>query len=415
LSVFDGEKMLNLLKRLKNWLIASIVIANTAASAQQSKNYTNTQISYDRGHEVSSCQMMASYNAPAGFNVCHSWDVYATASFIYWQARQENIEIGLISRNDPEGLSSITSTDVGPFQTPYVNNMTITSPNFTYRPGFKVGLGANWDDWDAYAEYTWFHGSIGSGVKPLPRSTATGDTIPNGEYLYPIQGPPHDFGDFYRNADQSWSLKMDFLDLSLARAYYSGAKLTVRPFFGARGAWIRQNLTTTYDGSSNYLDPRIAEGYKHFKVSNYSASWGVGPRAGFESNWLLGYGCRLIGNGAADILYTRYDTHITEIEYQFAGTLRPLLNGNPILSNASVSQVIDLLRTHLDFEMGFGWGSYFCRNEYHVDLSATYGFQVFWDQNMFRNFYDDTTPAKSSNPNGNLYVHGLTANATLDF
>jgi hypothetical protein len=207
---------------------------------------------------------------------------------------------------------------------------------------------------------------------------------------------------------------MDFLDLSLARAYYSGAKLTVRPFFGARGAWIRQNLTTTYDGSSNYLDPRIAEGYKHFKVSNYSASWGVGPRAGFESNWLLGYGCRLIGNGSADILYTRYDTHITEIEYQFAGTLRPLLNGNPILSNASVSQVIDLLRTHLDFEMGFGWGSYFCRNGCHIDLSATYGFQVFWDQNMFRNFQDDGT-VKSINPNGNLYVHGLTANVRFDF
>jgi hypothetical protein len=413
------KKMSNLLKKSGSWLIA-LMFAATAASARQEAEdqMDDDQPSYDRGHELNCCQMVPCYSAPASFNVCHSWDLYATASFIYWQARQENIEIGLISRNDPEGLSTIVVFDSTPFFTPYVNNMAITSPNFTYRPGFKVGLGANlnWDDWDAYAEYTWFHGSIGSGVKPLPKSTATGDTIPNGEYLYPIQGPLHDYLDFYRSADQSWSLKMDFLDLSLARAYYSGPKLTVRPFFGARGAWIRQNLTTTYDGSSNYVDGgQGSAGYNHFRVSNYSASWGVGPRAGFESNWLLGYGCRLIGNGSADILYTRYDTHITEIEYQFAGPLRPILNGNPIVSNASISQVIDLLRTHLDFEMGFGWGSYFCRNEYHVDLSATYGFQVFWDQNMFRNFYDDTTPAKSSNPNGNLYVHGLTANATLDF
>jgi hypothetical protein len=359
--------------------------------------------------------MLASYNAPAGFNVNNSWDIYATASFIYWQARQENMEIGIISRNDPEALSSITTLDINAFLTPYVNNMAVTSPNFTYRPGFKVGLGGhlNWNDLDAYAEYTWFHGSIGSGVRPLPRSTATGAAIPNGEYLYPMQLYPHTefVRVFCQNADQSWSLRMDFLDLSLSRSYYSGTKLTIRPFFGARGAWIRQNLTTTYNGSSNYAVSPGNGGYRHLKVSNYSASWGVGPRAGFESNWLLGYGCRLIGNGSADILYTRYDTHFTEIMYQFAGTLP----ANPILNNFSVSQVIDLLRTHLDFEMGFGWGSYSFCNGYHIDLSATYGFQVFWNQNMMRNYYNVVQPALSHNPNGNLYVHGLTANAQFDF
>jgi hypothetical protein len=88
---------------------------------------------------------------------------------------------------------------------------------------------------------------------------------------------------------------------------------------------------------------------------------------------------------------------------------------NPITTNASVSQEIDYLRTHLDLEMGFGWGTYFDDNNWHVDLSAVYGFQVFWDQNMFREFSNSTMQAKSFAPNGNLYVHGLTLSARFDF
>jgi hypothetical protein len=318
------------------------------------------------------------------------------------------MEIGMISRNDPEGL--IAAAD-DPFETSYVNNMSITSPNFTFHPGFKVGVGADlsWDHWSAYAEYTWFHGSIGTGVRPLPRSTATTGR-PNGQYLYSIQGTPGAFDDlFFKNGSQSWTLKMDFLDVSLARDYYMGTKFTIRPFFGARGAWIRQYLTTSYAGSSLYT---ASDGFHNAKVSNQFASWGVGPRLGLESNWMLGYGARFIGDASVDILYTRYSIHFNQQVAQFAG-IGPATN--PISSNASVSQEIDLLRTHLDIEMGLGWGMYLWDQSYHIDLSATYGFQVFWDQNMCRNFTDDVMQAKSNIPNGNLYIHGLTANARFDF
>jgi hypothetical protein len=388
----------------KSW-VGVLLLAATSAFAQAQ----NEGPGYDQGHEVWKCQMPSGYNAPACIKLNDSaWDVYASGSFIYWQAREENLEIGLISQNDPEGRISTADT---PFTTGYVNNMTVTQPHFTYRPGFKLGVGMtfDWDGWDAYAEYTRFHQTIATSVAPLSRDTAT-VLPPNGQYLYPIQGAPGGLTNMYfQNANQAWTLKMDFFDVSLGRGYYSGTKLTVRPSFGARAAWIRQNLTTTSNGSTNYL---TATGYHNYQESDYFASWGIGPRAGFESNWLVGHGLRFIGNGSADILYTRYHTHSTQQVYNnnvvAGGT-------NPITTNASVSQEIDYLRTHLDLEMGFGWGTYFDDNNWHVDLSAVYGFQVFWDQNMFREFSNSTMQAKSFAPNGNLYVHGLTLSARFDF
>ncbi len=411
--------MLNLLTKTKPWVVASL-LASTSIFAQQDNTKCRPQKSFDQGHEMSQSQLMSGYNAPARVEVRGSWDVYATGSFIYWQAQQENMEIGLLSHNDPEGKTSYGADlpFVSTGSNAYLNNMTVTSPNFTYRPGFKFGLGVNldWDNWDGFAEYTWFHGSTGSGVKPQTGDTATGTSLPNGTYLYSNLDAAGSYGVnagtsvpyFYNNADQSWTLKMDFLDVSMARSYYSGTKLTVRPFFGARGAWIRQSINTTYNGSTNYTN---ANGYYNSHDNAYSSSWGVGPRAGFESNWLLGYGTRFLGNASADILYTRFVVHQDNkvVLHSSSGS------ATPVKTNAAVSQTIDLLRAHADLEMGFGWGSYFDNNNWHVDLSAMYGFQIFWDQNMFRNFVSFNQQAKSFAPNGNLYVHGLTMNARLDF
>jgi hypothetical protein len=74
---------------------------------------------------------------------------------------------------------------------------------------------------------------------------------------------------------------------------------------------------------------------------------------------------------------------------------------------------INTLRPHIDLEWGMGWGTYFCNHSWHVDFAATYGFQVFWNQNMFRS---STGPNyRYLMPNGDLYVHGLTLTAKLDF
>lgn len=372
---------------MRNLIVLAMLVVATASYTQEKtcpKSCFDTPKNCLRqGHEMTKQQMHCAYNAPANIQVRGSWDLYATASYLFWQAREENLELGLsTSTTAPDAISSYS---------------TVKYPKFAYRSGFKVGLGlqTDYDNWDAFAEYTWYHtGSVNTKFNPA-----------SGSFIYPIQGAIQEPADF-TSATQSWNLKMDLVDLSLARAYYSGTKLTVRPFFGARGAWIRQTLNTNYFDSSVNSDNT----YMH----SSSVSQAVGPRMGFESNWLTGYGFRLIGNASGDILYTRYD-----VKFDQTG---PSTTASQIQTKIDASHA-DYLRTHAALDMGFGWGSYFNNNNWHIDFLAIYGFQVFWDQNMIR-FFSQAAPiggesspnfGKSFAPNGNLYIHGLTFNVKVDF
>lgn len=320
--------------------------------------------------------LMPGYNQCSRIDVRCSWDVFATASFTYWQPVQDNMELGIVWDR---------TTNPSVFQGNVVNE------NFDYKPGFKVGLGMNFDHdcWESLVEYTWFRGS---------HSQSTSLNTDGNDRLFPLWTTPLS-GSFFAGS-QKWKLHMDILDWDLARSYYVGTKLTFRPFFAARAAWIRQNMDVDYTNSS------IGGG--SVLVNKTSHSWGVGPRAGLQTNWMIGDGFRLFGNGAGDILFTQYTKLKTaQKSVTSAGVLS--------LADSVTQRKLNTVRPHLDLELGLGWGSYFDCNNWHVDFTAGYGFQVFFDQNMFRHFSDDVGIAVSNSPNGNLYMHGLTVTARLDF
>jgi hypothetical protein len=91
-----------------------------------------------------------------------------------------------------------------------------------------------------------------------------------------------------------------------------------------------------------------------------------------------------------------------------------MLSGATVLETDTRQSDINTLRPHLDLEWGLGWGSYLDCHKWHVDISASYGFQIFWNQNMFRN-WTLTPNLRGYMPDGDLFVHGLTATAKLDF
>ena len=341
-----------------------------------------------------------------------------------WQAREDNLELGVASNGNP-GLGGgpfLPITFAAPV-TNFTTTGTVVNSDFSWGPGFQLGVGLNldYDNWDAYAEYTWFHKRSNTSY---PVVDCDCEIPANTDSIFPTRMMPvgitatADTGKGYSTASQTWQVKLDFVDVSLARNYYLGTKLSVRPFFGARGAWIRQTLSTSFNtqgldtGAAIVFDPTLSATH-----SANSRSWGIGPRAGFESNWMLGYGVRLIGDLSADILYTRYDVKNTSTittNYVVPPIVAPFVPATGTGTGTVTQRHIDMLRPHMDFEMGFGWGSYFDNSNWHVDVLATYGYQVFWDQNMFRMFTDGAT-ARSLNANGNLYVHGLTLTARVDF
>lgn len=326
-------------------------------------------------------KMEAGYSAGSRSIPCDPYNFYFNGSFIYWQPTQENMGLGLVS-DDSSGLDLI--------------NGDIIQLDFDYKPGFKLGFGVvfDYDNWDSYLQYTWFRGSHHVSSS-LDRNNAFTTLWPAWQMMPGAVQPQYKYG------RESWKLRLDIIDWDLARNFYVGEKLTFRPFFGLRAAWIQQSLNVNYRN----FDANFLAVWPSTHISQDSNSFGIGPRVGLNSSWMVGYGIRIYANGEADILHTKYTK------------LRAHQESN--VTTASILNINDddavYLRAHIESVLGLGWGTHFSNDAWYVDLSADYGFQVFFDQNMFRNFVGDQNIGKSISPNGNLYVHGLTMTLRFDF
>jgi hypothetical protein len=358
------------------------------------------------------------YNAPAEINIgCqHDIDFFASGSFIYWQPSQDNMDIGLTDNNPFLVPSLAAGTGLPTIQGAYIEM------DYDFQPGFKVGLGMNLqvDDWDGYAEYTRVHGTHSTSSNgPSATSPSIFATFGSPYITSAARGIFSAGGIAFNTVYGKYKNNLDFVDAEMGRSYYVGKRLIFRPAWGARGAWILQNIHVAYNNTTGAIsaDPtgQIVSFPSALDVYQRSHSWAVGPRAGLTMDWMFGYGIRFFGSGYADILFTRYkiqDKSVLIPRVPNTVVATPFaLTGNPI--SLITYDKVNAIRTHLDFEMGFGWGSYFGHHNWHVDLSASYGFQVFFSQNMFRHY--DSGISVNSEPHGDLYVQGLTATVRFDF
>lgn len=311
----------------------------------------------------------------------NDYNFLVSASFIYWQPIQENMRLGVVS-NSTDSLDLVNGYEV--------------DLDFKYKPGFKVGIGTNfnYDGWDTFAEYTWFRATERAQV-----NLNTNNELIN---LLPAWQISNFLNPQYHAGSETWSLGMDLVDWDLGRCYRVGKLYRVRSFIGLRSAWIRQNVQVSY---TNTLDSYKAIWPSTF-INQSSNSWGIGPRFGLNSKWELGHcdGFRINADGEVDILYTRYN-------------LRSSQSSDVDVANRYIvtQDGVDYLRTHLDLKLGLGWGSYFAQKTFHLDILLEYGFQVFFDQNVFRNVSAAESIGKSIIPNGNLYIQGLSLTTKFNF
>lgn len=324
-------------------------------------------------------QLLIGYNAPSGVELCQAFDVFASVGFLFWQPIQENMQLGVVSDN-----SAILDL-VNGYEVPIGSS---------FRPGFQLGLGMNfdYDNWDSSLEYTWF-------ISKQHTTTSVDANNPS-LAIFPAWQIPAITNPQYSAATETWKLWMNLLDWDLGRASSVGKQLSLRPFFGMRLAFIKQTLNVTY---TNILEEDLFIWPTTF-VSSFSNSWGIGPRLGANLNWHLSENFRIISDGEWDILFTQYNLKSTQSSDTTASNLY-IVNTNPM----------NYLRSHANLDLGLAWGSYFFNRKCHFDLEATYCFQVFFDQNMFRNAVLAQGIGKSILPNGNLYINGLTLTAKLDF
>lgn len=340
----------------------------------------------------------AAYNYPARIQTRCPWDISFDASFIYWQPLEDNLELGVV--NTIPTVTEIAGSVRG----------NVVDMNFNYKPGFKAGMGAffDYDNWDLHSEYTWFHTTN-------TKKAAVSTGALSSQQIFPMWGSPSGPGGLaiggqgtYNSANAKWRMNMDIVDLDLGRWCYLGTKLTFRPSLGARAAFIRQRYKIVYDSITPFPNTTL---FNETVVTAKTHSWGIGTKAAVDTNWLLGQGFRFFGCGEADILFTRY----TKLSLAQSSIALPTATTAGFPTVLARQRNHNTVRTHLDLQMGFGWGTYWDCNNWYTDIQLGYEFQVFFDQNMFRHFNDNAMHVNSTMPNGDLFAQGLTAQFMLTF
>ena len=154
-----------------------------------------------------------------------SYDFFTELSFIYWQPIQENMSLGVVS--DSSSVNDIVNGDV-------------VDLDFTYKPGFKVGFGMNFDYgmWDTFLAYTWLRGTQEASASLNPNNLSKG--------LFPAWEIPSFLNPTYSSGSEKWTLQLHLIDWDLGRNYAVGTELCLRPFIGLCAAIIDQDLHVDY-------------------------------------------------------------------------------------------------------------------------------------------------------------------------
>lgn len=299
-----------------------------------------------------------------------NWHVSLNASFLYWQAQEEGLDFGITVPNHALTLPAFPN-DGG----------KIVNFDSHYKPGFKASASINsyHDSWALIAAYTWFHSTV-----------EKSQSAPSNGYIHSTWLTSSN-DDPVLDQKAKWDLHLSFLDLQLMRPYNITTCLSLKPNIGVRLGWINQHFRVHH--TLDDLSP--------LTVKNRSDSLGIGPILGLNTDWLLGCGMRFIGNINGAILYTHYRTRLQENTHQ--NTVGLNLTNN-----------VHYLRPAVETALGLGWGTYYSQDRYYFDLSASYNFNVYWNQNMMR-WAKDVENQQTNGGVGNLYLQGLTATARFDF
>jgi len=317
-------------------------------------------------------QPMQMITPSAGPRVENAIDGVFTADFIYLIATQGGL-------NYASNNFDSASLDQLPQGNTYF-------PNFGFEPGFRVGMGMDLahDAWDIMAQYTYFH---------TPTQTRYND-FSNSDYETQDQSDTNT-----ENAKSHWRLKLDVIDLDLGRNYYISQYLALRPFFGAKTAWNRQN----YISESEYPSNEVPN-YRNFVQHQYAYS--IGIRTGLNTSWQFSRNWNVYGNTAFSLM----NTH-EKVNYKYYGSNDDItydLNNSIVSEQNTIQPVIELA-------MGFGYDCFFDDDNYHLGIQVGWEFQ-YWNNNNYYINETNTNQTQALPFNvGDLSLQGLDVKFRLDF
>ena len=277
--------------------------------------------------------------------------------------------------------------------------------SWSWNGGLRAGIGYNFcfDSWDLYANYT--HIDFGDS-KSVSGSCGASIVVPLRGGLCP---PGADGGIFTATRAKSFfNFDFDSIDIQLGRNYFVSAKLSTRPFFGAKTAWIDLEQKTRFCGGNPANDttfcgnPTSALGPNTYKIRENSDFWGLGPELGVNTKWFLAKGFSFFFDTTGALLYGYFDVDHKE-SHSLVGDRKIKLSGN-------VHKMVPTVQ----MTGGVAYDLFFDDDKMHIGFSFGYDGQYWWRANQMLKI-DDTGPLKYERWSEDLSMHGLTLRGRWDF
>ncbi len=324
---------------------------------------------------------------------------FGFVDFLWWQAQEGGTEWSFIENNQE-------FPDLGgPNEQAQITNNDFT---FQWNPGFRVGVGYNfdYDEWDAEVYYTWYFTSQNQSLStPFSQTSGTGGFAVNA--IVPL----HTDINTASAAAINWRVHYSVIDGELGRNFFISRHLALRPHIGLKTGWINQDVKvnmTAEPSSTNFGGP------VHNRKEN--DFWGIGPSGGINTRWYLAtLGCgnhnlSLFGDFSGALLWGRF--HIQERENE-PGFDEDSTN-HITFGGINKHLIVPMMQTQL----GLGWDTGF-GNCYHVSLDVGYEILYWFRQNqmlnVLPNFFFSQIYYVYQRQSEDLRFHGLTANLRFDF
>jgi hypothetical protein len=302
----------------------------------------------------------------AGPRVIDGVGLCLTGDYIYWTAREEGLDFA-ISGVDPSGAA-------------VAGKGHRIDPRFRFKSGFKAGLGFAFghDKWDLLLGYTWLnsldnHKAVYS-TNSYPLSN-----------LIPVSQSGGESYSAINSGRARWHLNFNTLDISLGRNLYLSKFLSVRPFFGMKGALIKQRLSLSYDFTNGLS----------LLSKNKNTFTGLGLFSGVNTTWHLAGTWSLYGDGALSLVWGDF-----MIKRQDRNTV-----SSAILYNTDGG--FHTVKPALELSFGLRKEVWIYHDRLHIAWQAGWEQQVWFSQNQF-DFY-------TAQAQGDLTLQGFTTKLRFDF
>ncbi len=318
-----------------------------------------SSIAYSRTSEAPNGRV----NYPSNFQVEGGWNLFVFGDYLYWTASEDGLYFA----------------QTGASTTEIKGRLKKIKPE--WNSGARVGLGLNFpkEGYDVLAFWTWFASDN--------HASASGS-------LLPLWAEP-DFDPFANatHANAKWDLDINVLDLEWGRSSWFGGHLSLRPFFGLRGAWIDQDLKTGF----TYATSPAVSSHMHSDADFQ----GGGLRAGGEARFVLPSDFAIYGIASGSLLYGELNNnlHIKEDGALIASTKDRFKKGI----------------SSLQLALGLGWDRHFAKDRLHIEFHIGWEANRWFGVNQMNHFMNQLSQGFYFKENGNLSTQGLTVGGRFDF